>query len=112
MLTKPPPPSVHIHQTEGGLLFGGLPGDGTAEEQEGGPTRRGFINRIFTGISLALSGLGLLLLISAPGLERLAYLSFASLFEEGIIFLTNNVYKVWVCPPCARDLNDALLLSR
>lgn len=64
--------------------------------EEGGaqPSRRGFLRRILTGITLSVSGVFLVLLLLSPGLEKLAYLSFSTLFEEGVIYYSNTVLKV------------------
>jgi hypothetical protein len=75
-------------------------GDMAPSAEEGGaqPTRRGFLSRILTGITLSVSGLFLMLLFLSPGLEKLAYLSFSTLFEEGVIYLSNTVLKVSAKP--------------
>jgi hypothetical protein len=71
--------------------FDGIFGQPVSQENM---SRRSLINNIFTGVAVTVGGIGVLGVLLAPGIEKLAYLSFASIFEEGAIYLTRQTEKV------------------
>ena len=57
--------------------------------------RRNFLSNLALGVTLTFSSLGLLLWLSAPSVERAAYLQLTVLFEEGSAYLRNKIGKVY-----------------
>ena len=57
--------------------------------------RRSFLRNLALGITLTISSIGLLLLLSAPSIERAAYFQLCLLYEQGSIFFTNKLRQAW-----------------
>jgi hypothetical protein len=90
-MPKLPPAVSRAGATETPSQFDGIFGQPVSQENM---SRRSMINTIFTGVAVTVGGIGVLGVLLAPGIEKLAYLSFASIFEEGAIYLTRQTEKV------------------
>jgi hypothetical protein len=58
------------------------------------PGRRGLLRNLLLGVTLTFSSVALLLLLSAPSIERAAYIQLSLLLEQGSIFFINKLQKV------------------
>jgi hypothetical protein len=90
---KSPASSMRASTSDSISPADGIFGKPASQESQ---NRRQFVNNIFTGIAVTIGGLGVLGIVLAPGIEKLAYLSFSTLFEEGAIYLTKQTGKVFV----------------
>ena len=77
--------------------FPGIFGSSSSPTSQKSPEsqgRRDFLRNLSVGITLTISSIGVVLLLSAPSIERAAYFQLCLLFEQGSIFFTNKIRNV------------------
>jgi hypothetical protein len=89
-------PSVKPKATSEQSSFPGIFGSASSSSSQKPESdgRRNFLRNLSLGITLTISSIGVVLLLSAPSIERAAYFQLCILFEQGSIFFTNKIRKV------------------
>lgn len=88
-------PSVKPKATSEQSSFPGIFGSASSSSSQKPESdgRRNFLRNLSLGITLTISSIGVVLLLSAPSIERAAYFQLCILFEQGSIFFTNKIRK-------------------